>query len=171
MKKTKIYQKKMFYNWRLTERIRRQVGEVELQYSHVPHSKWVIHKWENNWKCRSSLQGVRGLSLTSDSPACGPCAGKMSPQSIWLWRSVGSFFLNYQRAGGNRDFTLKEHTQNLICSGTEERSINLIGTWVRPTCWSCRIFQGGTRQLQLTPRTHFEEFIPPYGQWYWQAPL
>ena len=74
------------------------------------------------------------------------------PEYLTL-RSVGSFFLSYQMAGGNRNFTLKGHTQSLTCSGTQGRSINLIGTWVRPTCWSCRVFQGERRQLQLTLRT------------------
>lgn len=32
---------------------------------------------------------VRGLSLTLDFPARGPCTRKMIPKNVWLWKPVG----------------------------------------------------------------------------------
>ena len=44
---------------------------------------------------------------------------------------------------GNRDFTLTVHTQNLMCTGTQGKSNNLIGALARPTCWFWKDSQRG----------------------------
>ena len=54
--------------------------------------RWATHKWENNYNCRCSPQGPRGLNLTYVSLAQGSCTRKMSPQNVWLWRPVGLTF-------------------------------------------------------------------------------
>lgn len=51
--------------------------------------------------------------------------------------------------GGNRDFTLKGHIQNLTCTNTQGKSSNLIGAWVSPKCRSWSVFPGGGAGMQL----------------------
>lgn len=67
------------------------------------------HKWENNYNCSGSPKGERGLSLTSGSPPQGSCGRKMSQSLESLVLSL--YFGEFQRVGGNRDVTLKGHTQ------------------------------------------------------------
>ena len=43
-------------------------------------SRWATHKWENSYNLRSSPQGVRGLSITSGSPAWSPAPGRWVPR-------------------------------------------------------------------------------------------
>ena len=43
------------------------------------------------------------------------------------------------------------HT-NLTCSRIHDRNNNLLGAWVRPTCWSWNLQRGG-KQLQFTLET------------------
>ena len=54
---------------------------------------------------------------------------KKSPFKVSLLRLAGLIF--GQRAVGNRNSTLKGCTQNFTHSGTQGRSSNLKGTWVR----------------------------------------
>ena len=53
------------------------------------------------------------------------------PEHLSL-KANGAYFLENQRTVGNRDSTLKGCIQNLTCSGTQGRSSNLKGGWVRP---------------------------------------
>ena len=73
-------------------------------------------------------------------------------------KASGALLQELHRTGGNRDFTLKRCTQNLMCITTKGKSSNLIGTWVRPTCWSEIVsWVGGVgvgEQLWLTLGTH-----------------
>ena len=70
--------------------------------AHTP--RWETNKWENNYNCKDSPQGVRGLSPISDSLAWGSCA-KMRSQNIWLWRPAGSILGSLRLPKGNRYFT------------------------------------------------------------------
>ena len=60
---------------------------------------------------------------------------------LWEHLALKSSWASFQeahRTGGN-----KEHTQNLMCVGTEVKSSYSIGAWARPTCWSWRVSQTG----------------------------
>ena len=50
---------------------------------------------------------------------------------------------------GNRDFTLKQGTQNPTYTRTQGKSYHLMGGWARPTCWSCRVSQRSEMRLWL----------------------
>lgn len=50
--------------------------------------RWAAHTWENNPNCRESLQGVQGLSPTSDSPVQVSYSRKTSLRRVWLWRAA-----------------------------------------------------------------------------------
>lgn len=75
------------------------------------------------------------------------------PQEFLLWGdepperlALNARRINFRSPiglGEIRDLTLKGHTQNLICSGTQGKSSNLIRAYARPTCWSWRISWGG----------------------------
>lgn len=53
----------------------------EMWYSQfIPSDGWVTHKWEHNYNCRGSPQGVRGPSCISRSPAQRSYTRKMSPR-------------------------------------------------------------------------------------------
>lgn len=99
---------------------------------HTP--EWANQKLQNNYiYCRVSPTGLRLLSPMSCHSALGYVSG-----STWFRRPVG---LNLRNLKGN--------TQNLTCTGTQGKISNLIGVWVRPTCWSWRVSQRGERQLRL----------------------
>ena len=59
---------------------------------------------------------------------------------------------------GNRDSTLKGHTQNLTCSKMHGRSSHWKGAWSKPTCSSWRASCRGRRQLKLTLGTQMQPF-------------
>ena len=59
------------------------------------------------------------------------CSEDEPPKHLSLKASRAS---KSQRVVGNRDSTLKGHTQNLTHSGTQVRSSNLKRSWVRMTC-------------------------------------
>ena len=44
--------------------------------------RWVTHKWENNYNCRGSPQGMKGPRLISGYPVQGSYTQKMSPKNI-----------------------------------------------------------------------------------------
>ena len=71
------------------------------------------------------------------------------PQYLAL-KASGAFFQETLWAVGNRDSTLKRYTQNRIHCGTQGRSSNLKGPWVRTTHGSWQVSWGGRRQLDLT---------------------
>ena len=64
----------------------------------------------------------------------------------WEWKDGKIYFKQ------KSDITLKWHTQNLTCSRIHDRNNNLLGAWVRPTCWSWNLRRGG-KQLQFTLET------------------
>ena len=107
-------------------------------------SRWITHKQEDIYNCRSFAQGVRALSPVSGFPACGSCIRKTSPRMPgFVGAALGS-----QRAVGNRDSAPRGYVLNGTWSGPGadrhwERA------WVRPSCWSPRASQRGRKQRGL----------------------
>ena len=58
---------------------------------------WVTHKWENNYNCSDSPQGVRGLSPTSGSPAW---RGRRGPRRFGIQGQRG--LLSTEKCGKER---------------------------------------------------------------------
>ena len=58
----------------------------------------------------------------------GPIQERWAP-GLFSFEGLEAYFWETQRAVGNRDYTLKGHTQNLSCSGTQGWSNNLKGAW------------------------------------------
>ena len=83
-----------------------------MKYSQNPHPGQVTCEKEDNHNCRDFPQGARGLSLISGSPAWGPTPGGWMPEHLVL-KVSGTCFGEIQNVVGNRDSTLKGHTQNL----------------------------------------------------------
>lgn len=85
MKKTPNLPEKIFYNEKYKEGIIMRQQEVlssDKVKSHTP--RWVIHK-QNNYNCRDSPKGLRGLSPTLGSTAQRPSTGEtIPPWRIWL---------------------------------------------------------------------------------------
>ena len=85
-----------------------------------------------------------------------------------------AYFQENQRVVGNRNFTLKGHTQILKCSGRQGRSSNL--KWSDPPAdlGESPIEAGGKWS---SPRGHgcwrqpFWELVLPEGHWCWQGPF
>ena len=133
------------------------------------------HKREMSINCGASTKEVRGPSPMLGSPAQESCTRKTSPQSIWLWKSPG---LTFGSPGGLGEIEtpLLKGTKNLTHSGTQGRSSDLKGAWVRPACWSWRVSlrQAATAaplgtQTQVVATS--EESGLPCGHWSWQAPF
>ena len=116
----------------------RRVGGVESWYSQNPYA-WVggPQKGEKLQLQRFSPRG-KGSDHTPGSPAQGSCTGKTVLKMFGFEDNWGLFW-ETQRGKGNRDSTLKGHTQNLTCSGIQGRSSNSKGAYVRPTYSSWRI--------------------------------
>ena len=97
----------------------RQVRGAESQYSQDPYLQVGNPSTGEEYNFRGSSKEVRGLSSTSASPAWGrSCTRKISQQGL---------FWDTQGAVGNRDSTLKGHTQTYTCSETQGRSSSLKG--------------------------------------------
>lgn len=82
------------------------------------------HKRENNYNCRGSPHGVRGLSHILGSPVQGFYARK-TLKGLAL-KASGAYFSETQRDAGRKDCTLKEDTQNLTHARTQEISSNCL---------------------------------------------
>ena len=67
----------------------------------------------------------------------------------FAWKASGADFQESQRAWVNKSLALTQCTLNLTCPRTQRINTNLIGAWVRPTCWPWRVSQIGWRQLEL----------------------
>ena len=121
----------------------------------------------DDYNCRVSSQGIRGLSPTSSPPGPGFLHQDELPKCLVLKTRV-AYFLETQGSVGNRDFTFKGHTHNHTHSRTQGRSSGLKGAWVRPHCWPWRASQTGRRQLAAAG---FWELLLSGGQWYRQVPV
>ena len=78
-------------------------------------ARWVTHKLDSS-NINSSLTVGQVLSPASGFPAWGSSTGTGSPPEIWLWKPEG---LHFHGTGGNRDFTLGGHKQNIAWTRTQ----------------------------------------------------
>ena len=72
------------------------------------------------------------------------------PPEYSALKASGIWLQELHRTEGKRDSTLGGHTQGLMCTRTQGKSSDFIGAWARPTCWSWKVFLGGSRWLKLT---------------------
>ena len=77
---------------------------------------------------------VKSPAPASGSPAWGYCIMVMILLGHLAVKASRTCFWNRQMAVRNRTSTLKRHTQNLRCSGTQGRNNNLKGARVSPIC-------------------------------------
>ena len=121
----------------------RQVGRVDQWYNQIsftpggqPTNWRIIILQKFSHRSENFEPHVRPLSL-------GVWHRKEEPPGHLALKASGAWLQELHRTGGNRDFTLQGHTQNLACTRTQGKSSNLIGAWARPTCWSWRILRRG----------------------------
>ena len=116
--------------------------------------------------------GSKGFESHVRFPSPGILHWEDKPPKCLALKASGAYFQESQKAVGNRDSTLKGHTQNLTHSKTQSRSSNLKGGGVRPTCWSCRVSQRGNRQLELLlVAAILGRSVRPGGHRCWQVPF
>ena len=109
-------------------------------------ARWVTHKLDSS-NINSSLTVGQVLSPASGFPAWGSSTGTGSPPEIWLWKPEG---LHFHGTGGNRDFTLGGHKQNIAWTRTHrKKSSDPTGIWTRPTCSCGRVSCRGMGQKWL----------------------
>ena len=89
-------------------------------YNQDPHLPKSGYKQKDNYK--SEVWLGMGLSHALGSPAWGFCTEKMSPQNVWLWRSV-RFSFGRGRGPEEIDSTLKECTQSLTSPGPRAEAV------------------------------------------------
>ena len=139
------------------------VGQVEMHNSQDLYPQ-VGNKLEDNYKCRSFPQGVRGVCPTLGFLVQGSCTKKTSPHNIWTWKPSG---INLGRARSLWEIEnplLKGVHKISQALGSREEAI----IWKEPgsgTCWSWRISRRGRKKLELTLETlntghsHYGELI------------
>lgn len=120
MKKFGTYQKKVFCKWRYKERTTmRQIGEGESWYSQIPDpTKRKIITISFSPRSEGSEHHIK-------IPSLGVlCQEDECPEHL-TWKASRVYIQETQRTMRNRDFTLREHKQNLTCSKTQGRNSNL----------------------------------------------
>ena len=84
------------------------------------------HKEKNNYNYSFSPRS-EGSEHHIKIPSPGVlCQEDEHPEHL-AWKASRAYIQETQRVLRNRDFTLKEHKQNLMCSRTQGRSSNLKG--------------------------------------------
>ena len=147
-------------------------GGAKTQYSQDPYLGVSDPQTELKLQ-RGSPQGTMG-SLTSASPNRRVLCQEGEPPEHLALKVSGAYLWESQRAGGNRDFTLKGCTHKLMLQGT---SINLKRAWDRPTCWSWSISPRAGRQLELTWEHRDRPFLGAHSTTWtlvvdqWQTPF
>ena len=106
-------------------------------------------------------------------PSPGVLQWEKEPSECLALKTSVAYFWETQRAMGNRDSTLKGCTQNCTRSGTQGRSSNLKGVWVRPPAdlgeSPGKVGGNGAHPGQIeTGGSYSEEFVLPCGHWCWQ---
>ena len=71
---------------------------------------------------------MRVLSLSDSTPSPGVWHGEEEPPEHLALKASGAWLQEFHRNGGNRDFTLKVHTQNLTCTGPRAKAV----IWQKP---------------------------------------
>ena len=85
---------------------------------------------------------------TSGSPASGILHQEDKPPECLALNTSRTYFLETQRATGNRGSTFKEYKQKPHTLWTQGRGSDVKAAWVKPTCWSWRTSQRHRRQLE-----------------------
>lgn len=103
----------------------------------------------------------------------GPHPGEVSPQNIWLWRSVG---LAHRRHGGlETDSTLKwckiSHTPRPSTEAGCERSLGHTHLLILEGHWERQGATGTPPGDIDAGSSHLGELILPRGHWCWQVPF
>ena len=120
----------------------RWVGRADLWYNQIPYSPG---GWPTNWRIIIWQRfSHRSESSEPHIRLPSPASGRWAPTAFG---SEGQQVLISvcHRTGGNRDFILKGCKQNLIYTGTKDKSNSFIGPWTWPTCWSWSVSWGGSR--------------------------
>ena len=99
--------------------------------THTPGS--MTHRWEDNYNCLDVISKEQGVQVPYWDPQPRPPPQGRQDFRIFVLKARGAYFQETQRAVGNIHSILQEHTQNLTCSGSQERGSNLKEAWVRPT--------------------------------------
>lgn len=116
---------------------------------------------EDNYNCRDSLPGVRGLSPPFVSPPWGSALERWVP-GMSGFKGKQSFLSREQKIVGNAGNTLKGPTQNITGARTQGRCSNLRGAWVKSNWYSWRATQRGKRH-QSSPLGHRHLLQPFWG--------
>lgn len=93
-----------------------------------------------NSNCTSSPKDQRVQAPQQAPQPCCSIPGRQTPECLAL-KASRAYFQESQRTVGNRNSTLKGHTQNLTHSETQKRSCKLKESWIRHTFWSWRASQ------------------------------
>ena len=131
-----------------------------------------IHRWANNYSCRSVPQGAR-----NPIPLCTPQPGGSAP---WRWAPRIFYFDNQQGLllGALVDWeiesTLEGPTQNLIYSRTQGRNSNLkeseSNAPADPGESPREARETGAHPGTMeTGSSHFWKLILPQLHWFWQV--
>ena len=80
---------------------------------HTPRES--THKWENDKKCRGSLQSMRGLRPTSNSPVWGSCTRKISTQTHGFEEQWSLDMGQLEGCGKQRLCSLKTNANFYVC--------------------------------------------------------
>ena len=121
-----------------------------LQYNQIPYHLGSPQTGEQ-LDCRSFPTWVRVLSPTQNwgvsLASLEVWHQEEEPPEFSALKANGAWLQELNRTEGKRDSTLGGHTQGLMCTRTQGKSSDFIGAWARPTCWSGKVFLGGSRWL------------------------
>ena len=118
----------------------RHIGAVDSWYNQIPYpAKWRTHKLEKNY-ITGFFHRNESSELHVRTPSLGVQHWEEEPPEHLALKVSGAWLQELHRTGGNKDFSLKGHTQNYMC--TRPKTI--------PTCWSWRVSGQGGGWLCLT---------------------
>ena len=122
MKVTRRLAEKNFYSQRCKEgTTERWVGGVEIWCSQDPYPRLVTNKWEANYKLQRFSSKSKGFESHTGLPS-------REPLECLALKASRAYFGGSQRAVGNRDSTLKRHTQKKSQKEKIRAEINEIET-------------------------------------------
>ena len=87
------------------------------------------------------LLRIKGYKPHSRLPSLVALYQEDKPPECLALKTSRAYFQKSQRTVGNKNSTLKGHTQNLTHSETQKRSCKLKESWIRHTFWSWRASQ------------------------------
>lgn len=132
----------IFYNWKhKSGTTTRRVGGADLRYILKSHALlgWDTHTPEARYPAELLPQEWEFWALHHTLQPRGPEQGRGTSRALGFEGQQSLLIVGAPQDWGNADFTLKGHTQSLMHMGTQGKGSNLIGSWIRPTCWSWRV--------------------------------